>query len=166
MTVVDTYSVEQTLTLGEHIGNLLKPGSIVCLSARLGVGKTWFTKGIVKGVNNYEQDQVTSPAFNLVNEYPAARANLPTVLHIDFYRLDELTPNDVQMFEEYLLDDSAVAIVEWGDKFLPQLVSDYLNVSIEMFPDDDKHRRFTFDIKGQEKDFVPLLDHLASPWQP
>src|SRR5689334_8534114 len=98
-------SPSQTLRLGECFGSLLSAPAIVNLSAPLGGGKTWFSKGVAHGVGGHNYDEVTSPAFNLVHEYVANGA--PKIYHVDFYRLDELVAEDVQMFAEYLADSSA-----------------------------------------------------------
>lgn len=161
MTTIRTHTEEETLRLGEVVGQLLAPGSVVSLVAPLGAGKTWLSKGIAKGVAGHDYDSVNSPAFNLVHEYVADDAS-PKIFHIDFYRLDELTPEDVQMFEEYLIDDSVVALVEWGNKFLDSIVDDYLLISIERCADDESCRQFAFETVGDGQRYSALINYLDS----
>ena len=42
-------SVEQTVQLGQHIGERLAAGDVICLSGDLGAGKTALTRGIAAG---------------------------------------------------------------------------------------------------------------------
>ncbi len=104
--------------LGLAISNKLNQGDVVSLEGDLGAGKTTFVKGVLKGLN-YKYD-VTSPTFTLINEY---NADLK-VIHIDFYR-----ENNVQRWEEigineYLYSNNLV-LIEWGnmiDGILPDNV--------------------------------------------
>jgi tRNA threonylcarbamoyladenosine biosynthesis protein TsaE len=152
-------SPTQTLNLGECFGSLLSAPAVINLSAPLGGGKTWFSKGVARGVGGHEVDEVTSPAFNLVHEYVAEGA--PKIYHVDFYRLDELVPEDVQMFAEYLADDSAIALVEWGDKFLPSLVDGYLTVRIAYGPSDEPATR-VFDFSATGPAYAEIIDRFES----
>ena len=63
----EVYSVDDTTQLGIKLGELLKPGDIICLTGDLGTGKTHITKGIAKGLDI--NDNITSPTFTIVNEY-------------------------------------------------------------------------------------------------
>ena len=160
MVVIRARSKEDTLRLGEAIGVRLRPGSVVCLTASLGAGKTWLTKGLARGIGSHDYDSVISPAFNLVHEYVSDTA--PKIYHIDFYRLEDLPPNDMEMFEEYLIDDSAISIVEWGEKFLDSLVAAYLKITIKFCSEDESWRDITVEPVGRAEEFGPLLEHLAA----
>ena len=154
-------SPEETLKLGECFGSLLSAPSIVNLTAPLGGGKTWFSKGVAHGVGGHAHDDVLSPAFNLVHEYVAV--GTPKIYHVDFYRLDELGPEDVQMFSEYLADDSAIALVEWGNKFLPDLVDSYLSVRIAYGADGSPSGRdFLFTAEGPDPSYAALIDRFEA----
>ncbi len=128
---VITHQVSETLRLGEWIGRRLAPGMTVGLDGDLGMGKTWMAKGLVKGIGDYDQTLVKSPAFNLVHEYPVARGKaIQQVIHIDFYRLEELGSTDFLLFSEYFERPGAIALVEWARKFLAELVPSYLSVTL------------------------------------
>ena len=64
-------SVNDTAQLGFNLGLLVNSGDIICLTGDLGTGKTHITKGIAKGLNI--NDIITSPTFNIVNEYEGGR---------------------------------------------------------------------------------------------
>jgi len=61
--VFETFSPEETYTLGEKLGRECRPGEIICLNGELGVGKTVFTKGFGHGLGIRED--VVSPTFTI-----------------------------------------------------------------------------------------------------
>ncbi len=113
-----SHSAEQTRRLGMRMGSLLKPGMLVCLQGDLGAGKTTFVQGVAAGWGS--TDQVSSPTFQLVNEY--RRIDPVRLYHLDTYRL-----NNILEAEELDVDGmlaNGPTLVEW-----PELMSD-------IFPDD------------------------------
>lgn len=103
---------EETVDLGERIGSLLPPGSVMSLEGGLGAGKTLLAKGICAGLG--VRDEVVSPSFILVEEYAG---DLP-VLHFDLYRL-ELVREVLDIGLLDAMNGGNVIIVEWGDR-LPE----------------------------------------------
>jgi tRNA threonylcarbamoyladenosine biosynthesis protein TsaE len=61
-------------------------------------------------------DQVSSPTFVLVNEYPGRFH----IYHIDAYRLNSTREFEMLGFEE-LLHPGAVVLIEWADKVAASL---------------------------------------------
>ncbi|MEI6846078.1 MAG: tRNA (adenosine(37)-N6)-threonylcarbamoyltransferase complex ATPase subunit type 1 TsaE [Candidatus Firestonebacteria bacterium] len=104
-----TKSQEETVKLGEKLAGQLKPGSIVALTGDLGAGKTYLTKGIVKGMGL--KASVTSPTFVLMNIYPG---KIP-VFHYDCYRLKDETDMEKLGYEEYFYGNG-ITVVEWADR--------------------------------------------------
>ncbi len=126
-----TRQASQTMRLGEWIGRRLAPGTTVGLDGDLGMGKTWMAKGLVKGIGDYDETLVKSPAFNLVHEYPVVQGQaIQQVIHIDFYRLEELASTDFLLFSEYFERPGVITLVEWAGKFLAELVPSYLSVTL------------------------------------
>jgi tRNA threonylcarbamoyladenosine biosynthesis protein TsaE len=108
-----TNSAEETTALGRKLVEHLKPPKLVSLRGDLGAGKTTLIKGIAEGFKAAAQDDVTSPTFTLIHEY---RGPQVAVYHIDLYRVD--TPRELMTLGiDDLLDDDAVLLIEWGDKF-------------------------------------------------
>ena len=108
-----TNSAEETTALGRKLVERLKPPKLVLLRGDLGAGKTTLIKGIVEGFQAAAQDDVTSPTFTLVHEY---RGPGVVVYHIDLYRVD--TQRELMTLGiDDLIDDHAVLLIEWGDKF-------------------------------------------------
>lgn len=110
-------SPEAMIALGREIASSLRAGSVLALQGGLGAGKTHFTKGLAAGLG-YSLE-VTSPTFTLVHEYRGGRLPL---YHFDFYRMDSEQEVLRIGWDEYL-DEDAVVVVEWPDKF-PSLIPD------------------------------------------
>jgi len=108
-----TKSAEETTALGRKLVAHLRPPKLVLLRGDLGAGQTTLIKGIAEGFQAAAQDDVTSPTFTLIHEYRGPGVN---VYHIDLYRVD--TPRELMTLGlDDLLDDDAVLLIEWGDKF-------------------------------------------------
>ncbi len=110
-----TSSEEETIAAGEALAGRLPAKALILLIGDLGAGKTTLTKGIVKGLGAAAPEEVSSPTFTLIHEYGAR----PKVYHVDLYRLQTLRDVASVGLEE-LLDQEAVVLVEWGERF-PEL---------------------------------------------
>jgi tRNA threonylcarbamoyladenosine biosynthesis protein TsaE len=104
---------EATKQAGESFAAVLRPGDIVLLEGQLGAGKTTFTQGVGRGLG--VSDRITSPTFTMVRQHDSVNdLGITTMHHADVYRiatLDEVI--DLALGE--LVEESAVALVEWGD---------------------------------------------------
>jgi len=107
----ETHSEEETIELGRRISADLPKRAVVLLIGNLGAGKTTLAKGIIHGLGAAEIEEVTSPTFTLIHEYGSGRA-----YHIDLYRLDTIQQVATLGLEE-ILDQEAVVLVEWGERF-------------------------------------------------
>ena len=101
---------------------------IINLNGNLGAGKTTFTKSFCK---NYKINNVTSPSFSIVNEYIGTKK----IYHFDFYRLKKIEELYDIGFEEYLIDEEAIVIIEWGNLMEEILPKNRLEINIEMIND-------------------------------
>jgi tRNA threonylcarbamoyladenosine biosynthesis protein TsaE len=92
----------------------------------MGVGKTTFVKYLINSLQRMSKmnlTEVTSPTFNIMNEY-----NIGSLLikHCDLYRLkspDEL--EDLNLFDE---NDKAILLIEW-----PQIIKKKPNSVINFY---------------------------------
>jgi tRNA threonylcarbamoyladenosine biosynthesis protein TsaE len=102
----------ETFALGIRLGKRLSGGEVILLNGPLGAGKTVLVKGIANGLGLDEED-VTSPSFTLVNVHQGRLL----LYHIDLYRLEEgaAAAHAVDL-DEILTDESAVVIIEWGER--------------------------------------------------
>jgi len=120
-----TKSQEETVKLGEKLAVQLKPGSIVALTGDLGAGKTYLTKGIVKGMGL--KASVTSPTFVLMNIYPG---KIP-VFHYDCYRLKDEADMEKLGYEEYFYGNG-VTVVEWADRIKGIIPKDAVKINFKI----------------------------------
>jgi tRNA threonylcarbamoyladenosine biosynthesis protein TsaE len=106
-------SATDTEAAGEALASVLQSGDIVLLSGQLGAGKTTFVKGVARGLGVIER--VTSPTFTMVRPHECHNdQGISTLLHADVYRVENLAEVlDLALGE--LVEESAVALVEWGE---------------------------------------------------
>ena len=139
---IDISSEKKTEELALKIRKKLKIGSIVFLYGEMGVGKTTFIKYLINNLqkeNKLKQTEVTSPTFNLLNEY---QINQIKISHYDLFRLkkDEELKN-LGLFEDSL---NTITLVEW-----PQLIKEKPRNLIELiFKYEDDHKKRSVQIKG------------------
>ena len=134
-------SPDQTRRLGARLGELLKPGDLICLAGDLGSGKTTLTQGIARGWGSL--DQVTSPTFVLVNEY--RRADASRLYHFDAYRLSGINEADVLGLGD-LFDQNGPLIIEWPERLATALPAERLWISLRWV--DDSRRGLLFEAVG------------------
>ncbi len=106
-------SLEDTISLGEKIPNLLPDFKILLLQGPLGAGKTSLVKGIAK--NLCINEPITSPTFTLSQHYPTGQ---PPLVHLDLYRLEN-THSANELFlqeEEEAKRMGALIVVEWPER--------------------------------------------------
>jgi tRNA threonylcarbamoyladenosine biosynthesis protein TsaE len=113
---IDISSEETTKELAKDLTHYLKGGEIVYLYGEMGVGKTTFVRYLI---NQFQKNkklhitEVTSPTFNLLNEYDIKDL---VIKHYDLFRLkDESEIKNLDLFEN---NQSTITLIEW-----PQLIS-------------------------------------------
>ena len=104
-----TNSPDETEAVGQALGRVLIPGTVLAYTGDLGAGKTAFTRGLAKGLGC--TDMVTSPTYTIVNEYLSGRLPL---FHFDMYRLKSAEDLWDIGWEDYL-DRNGVCAVEWSE---------------------------------------------------
>lgn len=107
-TIISSHT-DQTLELGEKIGRAVTCGIRIALKGELGAGKTTFVQGLAKGLGVSEKYYITSPTFNIINEYTAGKF---TLCHLDLYRLESCEDLEDIGFDD-LIEDMNVIVVEW-----------------------------------------------------
>lgn len=125
---VRTRSVGETVSLGSHIGGILRPGEILLLVGDLGAGKTTFVRGLADGLGIAARPR--SPTFTVVHTYDGGKYPL---VHVDLYRLDS-SGEVLSLGLEELLEPPAVSVVEWGEKATPIVGDDYLELDFAWEP--------------------------------
>ena len=112
-----TQNAAETIAIGKQLVDALTLPTLLILTGTLGAGKTTLVKGIAEALDAADPDEVTSPTFTLMHEYEGERAGKPVYLyHLDLYRLE--TERQVeQLGIDELMEDDALVLVEWGEKF-------------------------------------------------
>ena len=136
----ETNSPEQTEAVGQALGTVLQPGTVLAYRGDLGAGKTAFTRGLAKGLGCTER--VTSPTYTIVNEYLSGRMPL---FHFDMYRLESAEDLWDIGWEDYLRR-GGICAVEWSEN-VSDAMADAVVVCIEKIS--DTCRRIT--VEGVEK---------------
>ena len=109
--IIDISSEETTRELAKNFSNYLKGGEIIFLYGEMGVGKTTFVKYLINQLlvkKNLQTTEVTSPTFNLLNEYEID--NL-TIKHYDLFRLkNESEIKNLDLFDQ---NKNTITLIEW-----------------------------------------------------
>ena len=120
----------------------INKGFIVFLHGEMGVGKTTFTRYLINGFQKkigINLTEVTSPTFNLMNEY---QVDTLKIKHFDLFRLnsqDEIKGLD--LFEE---NENCITLIEW-----PQIIKKKPKNLIELFfKYEEDHQKRSVQIKG------------------
>jgi len=148
-------SAEETQIAGEDFASVLRPGDIVLLSGPLGAGKTTFTQGVGRGLG--VRERVTSPTFTMVRQHECVNdLGITTLHHADVYRVGSIGEVDDLALGE-LVEESGVALVEWGDIAPSVFGRDAITVS---FAIDERDGR-TLDVDGALSGREVALDAWA-----
>lgn len=142
--------LEETKEFGIKLGRLLKPGDIVCLNGDLGAGKTTLSKAIGLGLG--VKDYITSPTFNLINEYNGRW----TMYHFDVYRLAQVDDLYDLGFDEYFYGDG-VCIIEWAEKIEAVMPKERIVLDIKNGEEMDER---WINIHGEGTSFQGLIKEL------
>lgn len=133
-------SERDTLELAENLESEKFPNMVLCLEGELGSGKTVFVKGFANALGI--EDNVTSPTFNLIKEYP--NGELP-LYHMDVYRLEGTSENIG--FADYF-NKGGVTIIEWADLIQNYLPEERLDIKFKVI--DENTRVLVFEPHGKE----------------
>ena len=111
--IIDISSEETTRELAKNFSNYLKGGEIIFLYGEMGVGKTTFVKYLINQLlvkKNLQTTEVTSPTFNLLNEYEID--NL-IIKHYDLFRLkNESEIKNLDLFDQ---NKNTITLIEWAE---------------------------------------------------
>ena len=121
--VIESHSPHETKSWGRRLASILEGGELLGLIGDLGAGKTVFIKGLALGLRLREED-ILSPTFTMIQEH---HGRFP-LYHIDLYRLDEVSLDDLGL-REYLFSEG-IAAVEWFERLREEPEMDYLSVRI------------------------------------
>ena len=140
--IINLPSEKKTEELANKLISKIKPGDIIFLYGELGVGKTTFVRFLINKFqknNGLEITEVTSPTFNLLNEY---QINKIKINHFDLFRLkspDEI--KDLNLFDNI---SNTITLIEW-----PQIIQEKPKNLIELiFEYGEEHQTRYVQIKN------------------
>jgi len=140
--IVDLSSENKTEEFAKKLLKKIKPGDMVFLYGEMGVGKTTFIKYLINNLqkkNKLEQTEITSPTFNLLNEY---QINETKVNHYDLYRLKSAT--ELKNLDLFGNSANTITLIEW-----PQIIKVKPKNLIELiFEYGDDYKNRSVQIKG------------------
>lgn len=123
--IYNSNSPNDTEMIAKALVKKLKPSDVICLRGDLGVGKTAFVQGLVKGLGVTEP--ISSPTFTIVNCYTGGK--MP-IYHFDVYRIEDSDEMYEIGFDEYVYGDG-VTVIEWPDNIADILPDNAYNITIE-----------------------------------
>ena len=142
--IINLSSEKKTEELANKILKKIEIGHIIFLYGEMGVGKTTFIKYLINGLqkeNKLELSEVTSPTFNLLNEY---QINEVKINHYDLFRLK--SPIELENLDLFSDIQNAITVIEW-----PQIIEKKPKNLIELtFEYKDDHKRRSVQIEGLE----------------
>ena len=140
--VIFLSSENNTEELANQILKKIKIGDVIFLYGEMGVGKTTFIRYLINGFqkkNKLELSEVTSPTFNILNEY---QINQIKINHYDLFRLKSSEEiKNLGLFED---KQNSITLIEW-----PQIIKEKPKNLIELnFKYEDDHKKRSVHIKG------------------
>ena len=125
ITVIESFSAEDTLNLGIKMGKAAMPGDVYTLVGDLGVGKTVLTQGIAQGLEI--EESICSPTFTIVQVYEEGRMPF---YHFDVYRIGDIEEMDEIGYEDYFYGEG-LCMIEWANLIEEILPSKRKEITIE-----------------------------------
>ena len=130
---INLSSEKKTEELASKFLKKIKPGDIVFVYGEMGVGKTTFIRYLINGLqkqNNLKITEVTSPTFNILNQY---EINQFKVNHYDLFRIKSSEEiKNLDLFDDIM---NSILLIEW-----PQIIEkkpkDLIELNFEYGKDD------------------------------
>ena len=139
---IDITLEDKTSELAKSFSRTLQKGDVAYFHGEIGVGKTTFIRHLINNLqqlNKINLTEVTSPTFNLVNEYDVGNF---IIQHYDLYRLTDYSEiKNIGLFENR---EEVVTLIEWPEK-IKETIDSKIDLHFEY--NDDLNKRY-LTIKG------------------
>ncbi|MDB4231717.1 tRNA (adenosine(37)-N6)-threonylcarbamoyltransferase complex ATPase subunit type 1 TsaE [Candidatus Pelagibacter sp.] len=134
---IDISLEDKTSELAKNFSRTLQKGNVVYFHGEIGVGKTTFIRHLINNLqllNKINLTEVTSPTFNLVNEYDVGNF---IIQHYDLYRLTDY--NEIKNIGLFENKEEIVTLIEW-----PEKIKETIDNKIDLFFEysDDLNKRY------------------------
>ena len=107
------YNLSQIDSLSKKILSFLSKSDCIFLFGELGSGKTTFVRSLIHQLqekNKIKKTEVTSPTYNLLNEYEIQNLK---IMHYDLYRLKK--SKELEKLGIFQENDRVITIIEWPE---------------------------------------------------
>ncbi|MDC1099244.1 tRNA (adenosine(37)-N6)-threonylcarbamoyltransferase complex ATPase subunit type 1 TsaE [Candidatus Pelagibacter ubique] len=139
---IDISLEDKTSEQAKSFSRTLQKGDVAYFHGEIGVGKTTFIRHLINNLqqlNKINLTEVTSPTFNLVNEYDVGNF---IIQHYDLYRLNDYSEiKNIGLFENR---EEVVTLIEWPEK-IKETIDSKIDLHFEY--NDDLNKRY-LTIKG------------------
>ena len=112
--IIDISLEVKTAELAKIFSKVVKKGDVVFFHGEIGVGKTTFIRHLINKFqinNNLKLTEVTSPTFNIVNQYDIGSFLID---HYDLFRVtDSVDLKNIGLLENY---KETLSLIEWPEK--------------------------------------------------
>ena len=143
------YNLSQIDILSKKILSFLSKSDCIFLFGELGSGKTTFVRSLIHQLqekNKIKKTEVTSPTYNLLNEYEIQNLK---IMHYDLYRLkNDKEINQLGIFQE---DEKVISIIEWPEK-IAKRIKNRLEITF-YYQDEVESRKINIKGHGKWKNF-------------
>jgi len=149
--IIDISLEVKTAELAKKFSQILKKSDVVFLYGEIGVGKTTFIRHLI---NNFQKNnqlkltEITSPTFNIVNEYDVGSF---VIQHYDLYRLTNGTEiENIGLLENH---KEVLTLIEW-----PEKIEKKIEKKIDLFFEysEDLNKRY-LSIRGIEDEKINAI---------
>ena len=134
---IDISLEDKTSELAKNFSRTLHKGDVAYFHGEIGVGKTTFIRHLINNLQRLSKihlTEVTSPTFNLLNEYDVGNF---TIQHYDLYRLTDY--NEIKNIGLFENKEEIVTLVEWPEK-IKKSIDDKIDLFFEY--SDDLNKRY------------------------
>ena len=135
--IIDISLEVKTVEISRKFARILKKGDVVFFHGEIGVGKTTFIRHLINCLqikNHLNRTEVTSPTFNLVNEYDVG---IFLIQHYDLYRLKSSEEiKNIGLLEN---QKEILTLVEWPEK-IKKTIDNKIDLFFEY--NDDLNKRY------------------------
>ncbi|MEO9275813.1 tRNA (adenosine(37)-N6)-threonylcarbamoyltransferase complex ATPase subunit type 1 TsaE [Marinomonas sp. 5E14-1] len=105
----EVYGEDAMVQLGESFASSLKKGGVVFLEGDLGMGKTTFVRGVLRGLG-YD-GPVKSPTYTIVEPYDVMNIE---AFHFDLYRVSDPEELEYMGIRDYF-SGFCLCLIEWAE---------------------------------------------------
>ncbi len=133
--VFNINSVDELSQVSELLISWRDKSNIVAFYGPMGAGKTTLIKNLCHKLG--VTDEVNSPTFALVNEYPTPIES--SVFHFDFYRIKKLEEVYDIGYEDYFYS-GRLCLLEWPELISPLMPDHFIKVEIALGDSDNARK--------------------------